>query len=89
MIDRQKIVLWLRDVVNGNCRKDDSEMAKQAMDLILAPPADLTQYLAAAAILTAATGAGNLYEADEQILITPEERTIKVARALRDASKEA
>ena len=79
MIDRQKVVQWLYDVVNGNCRKDDSEMAKQAIDLILAPPADLTPYLAAAATMLLDMGCGRR---------DPHE-IVLMARSLRDASKEA
>jgi len=80
MIDRQKVVQWLYDVVNGNCRKDDSEMAKQAIDLILSPPADLTPWVKAVEYP---------YHEEDGSIKDWAERKIELACALRDASKEA
>jgi hypothetical protein len=56
MMDRASIRDWLRDVIDGNTRPDDTEMAKATLATLECldlpekqPPSDLTPYLTAAA----------------------------------------
>jgi hypothetical protein len=48
MMDRQKVIDWLNDVIEGNTRRDDTEMVRETLRLIVASPSDLTPYLTAA-----------------------------------------
>jgi hypothetical protein len=78
MMDRQKVIDWLNDVIEGTTRPDDTEMARETLRLVVTPvQPDLTPYLAAAAIYVTAT------PNDGKVNV---EAIIESARALRAAA---